>query len=93
MIREWRKIVDDIIAPATYIPPMAPIDITMAMQRTKVGQEMLEMVERSPLQLITETFENDKVRALLLYATCMWGLDPRETGLGFLVPAACSIGP
>ena len=86
VIREWRKIVDDIIAPATYIPPMAPIEITMAMQRTKVGQAMLEMGEKSPLQLITETFEHDKVRALLLYASCMWGLDPRETGMGFMVP-------
>src|SRR3990172_9236376 len=86
VIREWRKIVDDIIAPATYIPPMDPIEITMAMQRTKVGQQMLEMGELSPLQLITETFEHDKVRTLLLYASCMWGLDPRETGLGFMVP-------
>jgi phytoene dehydrogenase-like protein len=86
VMREWRKIVDDIIGPATYIPPMAPIEITMAMQRTKVGQQMLEMGEKSPLQLITETFEHDKVRTLLLYASCMWGLDPRETGLGFMVP-------
>ena len=86
VIRDWRRIVDDIIAPATYIPPMAPIEITMAMQRTKVGQQMLELGELSPLQLITETFEHDKVRALMLYATCMWGLDPRETGLGFMVP-------
>lgn len=86
VVRKWRKIVDDIIAPATYIPPMAPIEITMAMQRTSVGQEMLELGELSPLQLITETFEHDKVRALLLYASCMWGLDPRETGLGFMVP-------
>jgi phytoene dehydrogenase-like protein len=86
VIREWRKIVDDIIAPATYLPPMAPIEITMAMQRTKVGERMLELGELSPLQLISDTFEHDKGRALLLYATCMWGLDPRETGLGFMVP-------
>jgi phytoene dehydrogenase-like protein len=86
VIRDWRRIVDEIIAPATYIPPMAPIEITMAMQRTAVGQQMLEMGELSPLQLITDTFEHDKVRTLLLYATCMWGLDPRETGLGFMVP-------
>ncbi len=81
---------DDIIAPATYIPPMDPIGLTVAMQRTKVGQQMLELDEKSPLQLITETFEHDKVRALMLYATCMWGLDPRETGLGFMLPHARS---
>lgn len=86
VIREWRRIVDDIVAPATYIPPMDPIEITVAMQRTDVGQRMLELGELSPLQLITDTFEHDKVRTLLLYAACMWGLDPRETGLGFMVP-------
>jgi phytoene dehydrogenase-like protein len=86
VIRRWRRIVDDIVGPATYLPPMAPIEITMAMQRTKVGQEMLELGEASPLELITETFEHEKVRALMLYASCMWGLDPRETGMGFMVP-------
>jgi len=86
VIRKWRQIVDEIIAPATYIPPMAPIEITMAMQKTKVGEEMLELGELSPLQIINETFEHDKVRTILLYASCMWGLDPNETGLGFMVP-------
>ena len=26
------------------------------------------------------------MRALLLYTCCMWGLDPRETGVGLFVP-------
>ncbi|MDB4433261.1 NAD(P)/FAD-dependent oxidoreductase [bacterium] len=86
VIRRWRRIVNDIVAPATYIPPMAPIEITMAMQKTEVGREMLEIGERSPLDIITDTFEHDKVRTLMLYAACMWGLDPRETGIGFMVP-------
>jgi phytoene dehydrogenase-like protein len=85
MMRRWRKIVDEILGPATYIPPMSPLDISIAMQRTKVGQEMLELVEQSPLEIITENFENDRVCALLLYASCMWGLDPRETGIGMFV--------
>jgi phytoene dehydrogenase-like protein len=86
VIRDWRRIVDEIIAPATYIPPMAPIEITMAMQKTEVGRRMLEIGEMSPVDIITSTFEHDKVRALMLYAACMWGLDPNETGLGFMVP-------
>ncbi len=86
VIRSWRKIVDDIVAPATYIPPMAPIEITMAMERTQIGREMLEIGEASPLEIISDTFEHEKVRALMLYTSCMWGLDPSETGLGFLVP-------
>jgi phytoene dehydrogenase-like protein len=86
VIRKWRRIVNEIVAPATYIPPMEPIEITMAMEKTEIGREMLEIGESSPLEIITETFEHDKVRSLMLYASCMWGLDPRETGLGFMVP-------
>ena len=85
LLRGWKRIVSDILGPAAYVPPMSPIDISVAMQRTKVGNEMLELVEQSPLEIITKNFENDKVRAFLLYITCMWGLDPRETGIGMFV--------
>ena len=85
VMRGWRRIVTDIIGPATFVPPLSPLDISIAMQRTKVGNEMLELVERSPLDIITDTFENDRVRTLMLYASCMWGLDPRETGIGMFV--------
>jgi len=86
VMRTWRQIVDDIVAPATYVPTLTPVEMTMALQRTKVGAEMLELIEQSPLEIIFNTFENDRVRALMLYASCMWGLDPRETGIGFFVP-------
>ncbi|MEE8384546.1 MAG: hypothetical protein V3S01_01330, partial [Dehalococcoidia bacterium] len=86
VMRNWRKIVSEIVAPTTYLPPMSPLDISIAMQRTKIGQEMLEITEQSPLEIITQTFEDDRVRALMLYTCCMWGLDPRETGTGFFVP-------
>jgi phytoene dehydrogenase-like protein len=58
----------------------------MSLQRTELGRELLELNERSPWDLITSTFENDRVRALLLYVSCMWGLDPKETGIGLFVP-------
>jgi phytoene dehydrogenase-like protein len=91
-MRTWRKVVEDIVAPATFVPPLSPLDMSVALQKTDVGQAMLEMVERSPLDLINETFENDRVRALFLYASCMWGLDPRETGIGFFVPLLLTRG-
>ena len=86
IMRQWRKIVSEIIAPATYIPPMEPLDIAVAMQRTELGQAMLDISEQSPLELINENFENDRIRALMLYTCCMWGIDPRETGVGLFVP-------
>ena len=82
----WRKIVKEILAPATYLPPMAPLDITLALQKTDLGKELLELNDQSPFDIITSLFENDRVRAILLYHVCMWGLDPHETGLGLFVP-------
>jgi phytoene dehydrogenase-like protein len=92
VMRSWRRVVEEIVAPATYVPPLSPLDMSVALQKTDVGKEMLEMVERSPLDLINDTFENDRVRALFLYASCMWGLDPRETGIGFFVPLLLTRG-
>lgn len=86
VMRNWRRISREIVAPATYVPPMSPLDLSIALQRTDIGSELLELTEQSPLQIITNLFENDRVRALLLYVCCMWGLDPRETGVGLFVP-------
>ena len=86
LMRSWRRIVSEIVAPATYVPPLSPLDISVAMGRTEIGQEMLELTERCALDIITDNFEDDHVRSLLLYVCCMWGIDPRETGMGFFVP-------
>jgi len=86
VMRHWRRIAREVVVPATYLPPMSPLDISVAMQRTDLGKQMMEITERSPLEIIADTFENDRIRALLLYTCCMWGLDPRETGVGFFVP-------
>jgi len=86
MIRGFREMVEDILAPATYCPPIPPVEFAVAMERTKVGKQLMEISEKSPIEIIDETFENDKVKAALLYMSCMWGLDPEGTGMGFMVP-------
>ncbi|MGB6837093.1 MAG: NAD(P)/FAD-dependent oxidoreductase [Dehalococcoidia bacterium] len=86
LVGTWRRIVSEVIAPATYAPPVAPIELTIAMERTEIGRAVLEITERSPLEILSELFENDRVRTLMLYVSCMWGLDPRESGVGFFVP-------
>ena len=86
LMRTWEKIVNDLVAPMTYVPAMPPLDLSIALQRTEIGREMLEISENSPLEIINDAFEDDRVRALMLYTSCMWGLDPRESGVGFFVP-------
>ena len=86
VIRDWKRIVSEVLGPATYLPPLPPIDTTLSMERTPLGRMMLELGEATPLEIITGTFEHEKIQTLMLYASCMWGLDPNESGLGFMVP-------
>ena len=81
---------DELLAPGTYAPPFPAVDLAIKMQRTELGQELMEMMEKTPYDIITETFKHPRVRAAFLYVTCMWGLDPAETGLAFLVPLMIS---
>lgn len=85
-IRDLNKMMDEVLAPGTYWPPLPAVDLAVKMQRTELGRELIEMMEKSPYQIVTETFTHPKVRAVFLYVACMWGLDPTETGLAFLVP-------
>lgn len=84
-IRVLNRMMDEILAPGTYVPPLPSLDLVVKTQKTKLGQEFLEMMEKSPYELVTETFKHPRVRAVFLYAACMWGLDPTETG-AFLFP-------
>ena len=85
-IRGLKRMMDEVLAPGTYWPPLPAVDLAVKMERTELGRELMEMMEKSPYQIVTETFTHPKVRAVFLYVACMWGLDPTETGLAFLVP-------
>ncbi len=74
------------IGPATYSPAMEPIDQVAKLEATDIGREINVLTERAPKEVIDDLFENEHVRALLLYAVCMWGLEYDQTGLGFLIP-------
>jgi phytoene dehydrogenase-like protein len=86
MASRFHQIVDEILAPATYLPPDAPLDLTQALQRTAIGQDMLEVSEMSAMELLGGYGFRDSIQATLLYSACQWGLSPVESGVGFMVP-------
>jgi phytoene dehydrogenase-like protein len=86
MALRFRGIVDEILAPATYLPPDPPLDLTDALQRTARGQDMLEISEMSALEVLSGYGYRDSITGTLLYSACQWGLSPVESGLGFMVP-------
>ena len=77
---------DEFIAPSTYVQPMPAFDQLMRLAKEPWHHEMNELQAMSPKQFVDNAFENDKVKALILYIICMWGLDPSQGGVGYLIP-------
>ena len=86
MATRFRKVVDGVLGPATYLPPGAPLDLMEALDRDAVGQDMLQMSEQSAAEILQEYPLPDSVLATLLYSSCQWGISPQESGMGFMVP-------
>lgn len=79
------RLVDKFIAPATYVPPVPALDQLVRLQQTEVGREILEYSEKTPVQVIDEFFEDEHVKALMLYIATEWGVGYDEAGMGYLV--------
>jgi phytoene dehydrogenase-like protein len=88
--REFTKISEhfmkEFLGPATYAQPMAALDQVLKLEQTDVGKQMNEYNTKSPKTIIEEWFESPQVKALMMHNVCMWGLDPYQDGLGYLVP-------
>ena len=74
------------IGPSTYLPVKEPLETIVELQQSEIGRFVNEITEKSPKEVVDELFEDEHVKALMLYATCIWGLEYDQTGLGFLIP-------
>lgn len=84
---EFKEMFDKFLLPATYFPPLDPIEQTEKLQKSdELGKKIAEISEMTPVDVLDHYgFENERVRGALLYITCMFGLEPDEA-IGFLVP-------
>ena len=80
-----KKCVDEFIGPATYIPPAGALDQIVLLQKLEFGSEMGEWSEMNAMDIIDKRFENDQVKALLLYVCTHWGVRYNMNALGYLV--------
>lgn len=86
MHHRFRDMVQYFLAPATYCPPQpAPLQAAK-MEQTELGSAITALSERTPEEIVNELFENEHVRALMLYVACHWGLDYDQAGVSYLVP-------
>ncbi len=87
MYGEFKEISDKFIIPATYAPPVPPLDQIELLQKDTLGKRIVEVSDMSPREVIEGyNFQDPRVKAAMLYLGIMWGIDPEERGLGFMVP-------
>jgi len=83
---KFNTYMDEFLAPATYARPVPALEQVPALERTAIGREISELTPKSPKTIVDELFENERVRTLMLYLACHWGLEYDVEGIGYLVP-------
>ena len=73
------------LLPTTYRPPMAPVELATMLSSSEIGQHVLDWSEQSPIEMLDHyEIRDDRVRALLLYLGCKWGIEPDLPGIGYM---------
>jgi phytoene dehydrogenase-like protein len=88
MYGEFKEMCDKFLVPATYYPPVEPLDqVALLEESDELGRRINEISEMSPREVIQSYgFQDPRVEGAMLYLAAMFGLDPEEGGVGFLTP-------
>ena len=83
---KFKVYMDEFLAPATYVRPIGALEQAPALERTPIGREISEYSFKSPQEVVDELYENERVKTLMLYLACHWGLEYDGAGVGYLIP-------
>ena len=83
---KFRVYMDEFLGPATYVQPIGALEQAPALERTPIGTEISEYSFKSPQEVVDELYENERVKTLMLYLACHWGLEYDGAGVGYLIP-------
>ena len=86
VFHKFRLYMDEFLAPGTYVEPLPTLEAVLGLEKTEIGRELSTYQPKSPQEIVYELFENERVRTMMLYLACHWGLEYDNGGLGFLVP-------
>src|SRR5256886_6753800 len=87
MAEGFEPIVEKILLPEAQSPPLEPGLRRRLLERSALGRRLLEISALSPLEFVTRHFENDIVRAGLLFFNGLREVDLRLKGFGHSIPA------
>lgn len=75
--REWNRradeISDNIFLTERYSEPLSEADRIALLEKSAVGRDFLEIIQRQPLELVNELFEDERVRLLLMFKLSLFG--------------------
>ena len=86
MHAKFHEFMERILAPQTYVPMEGALLMAAKMATSELGGELTEFSEKTPDDIICDFYENDVVRALMLYMGTHWGLDYKQSGVSYMVP-------
>jgi len=84
---EFRPIVRGILIPEARSPPLPVEQRRQLLSGSALGRRLLAVSELSPLEFVEREFENDVVRAGLLFFNGLREVDLRQQGFGHSIPA------
>jgi phytoene dehydrogenase-like protein len=87
LAEEFKPIVEKILLPEAQSPPLEPGLRRRLLERSALGRRLIEISALSPLEFVTQHFENDAVRAGLLFFNGLREVDLRLKGFGHSIPA------
>src|SRR5437867_462406 len=93
LAEEFKPIVENILRPEVQSPPLEPELRRKLLERSALGRRLLEISALSPLEFVTQHFENDTVRAGLLFFNGLREVDLRLKGFGHSIPALLASRP
>jgi phytoene dehydrogenase-like protein len=90
--QRFRPVVEQIVFPETYAPPVPLEEKRELLERSAAGREYLRYTTCSPEDFILQHFESPQVQAFIAFLAVIRGYEIDAQGLGFLVPSMIAWG-
>ncbi len=86
-VEDFRPIVEKILLPEAQSFPLPPERRRELLNRSPLGQKLLAVSALSPLEFVEQKFQNDVIRAGLLFFNGLREVDLNLQGFGHSIPA------
>ena len=84
LVQDYGEFIESSVHPLMYSPPLPPSVQSAELEKSEVGNTLLQWQMSSPVQLLNELFESDEVKVHFLARLTVLGFAPDQFGLGWI---------